>query len=231
MAFNDGDFVKVEYSAWRVADNKLVYTTDKKLAEENKTFDEEVSYAPQLIVVGKGNTVKGVEDAIRSMGVNETKKVELQPKEAFGDKDPELVKVLPLSDFKKRDIDPYPGMQLDIDGAVATVKSVNSGRVVIDANHPLAGEKLLYEIKVVEKVEKDEDKVRAIAGMYSLLPDSVTISGENTKVTFGDKVEKDSKYLINKSNFVNAVMRYMEKVAKVTVEEDYVRAKPEADKK
>ena len=140
MVFNDGDFVKVEYNAWRVADNMLVYTTSKKVAEENKVFDEEMHYVPQLIVIGKGTTVKGVENAVKTMNVNETKKVELQPKDAFGEKSAELVKVLPIADFKKRDIEPYPGMQLDIDGSVATIKSVNSGRVVVDANHPLAGE-------------------------------------------------------------------------------------------
>jgi FKBP-type peptidyl-prolyl cis-trans isomerase 2 len=223
LVFNEGDFVKVEYNAWRVADNKLVYTTSKKVAEDNQVFDEEATYAPQLVVLGKDTIIKGVEAAIKTMSVNETKKVELQPKDAFGEKAAELVKVLPLADFKKRDIAPYPGMQLDIDGGVATIKSVNSGRVVVDANHPLAGEKLLYEIKVVEKVEKDEDRIKAIAAMCSLVPDSVTVTGANIKVAFGEKIKKDRKYLIGKSDFLNTSMRLMEKVARITVEEDYAR--------
>ncbi len=230
MVFNDGDFVKVEYNAWRVADNMLVYTTSKKVAEENKVFDEEMRYVPQLIVIGKGTTVKGVENAVKSMNVNETKKVELQPKDAFGEKSAELVKVLPMADFKKRDIEPYPGMQLDIDGSVATIKSVNSGRVVVDANHPLAGEKLLYEIKVVEKIEKDDEKVKAVAGMFSLTPDSVSVTGAAAKVVFGEKVKKDRDYLLGKSDFLNAAMSFMDKLEKISVEEDYVRMKP-GDKK
>ncbi len=230
MVFNDGDFVKVEYNAWRVADNMLVYTTSKKVAEENKVFDEEMHYVPQLIVIGKGTTVKGVENAVKTMNVNETKKVELQPKDAFGEKSAELVKVLPIADFKKRDIEPYPGMQLDIDGSVATIKSVNSGRVVVDANHPLAGEKLLYEIKVVEKLEKDDDKIKAVAGMFSLVPDSISVTGADAKVVFGEKVKKDRDYLIGKSDFLNAAMSFMDKLEKISVEEDYVRAKP-GDKK
>jgi FKBP-type peptidyl-prolyl cis-trans isomerase 2 len=230
LVFNEGDFVKVEYNAWRVADNKLVYTTSKKVAEDNKVFDEEMRYAAQLVVVGKGTIIKGVDDAIKSMSVNETKKVELAPKDAFGEKAAELVKVMPLADFKKRDIDPYPGMQLDIDGAVATIKSVNSGRVVVDANHPLAGEKLLYEIKVTERVDKDEDKLKAIAAMYALVPDSITVTGPNVKVTFGEKVAKDRNYLIGKNDFLNTAMRLMEKLAKITVEEDYVRPAKEENK-
>lgn len=231
MVFNDGDFVKVEYNAWRMADNKLVYTTSKKMAEENKTLDENMRYEPQLIVIGKHSTIKGVENAIRSMSINETKKVELQPSDAFGEKSAELVKVLPLVDFKKRDIDPYPGMQLDIDGSIATIKSVNSGRVVVDANHPLAGERMLYEIKVVEKLEKDEDKLKAVAEMYSLAPNSVSITGTSARVAFGEKVKKDRDYLINKSDFLNSAMGFMDKLEKITVEEDYVRQKPENKEK
>lgn len=230
MAFNDGDFVKVDYSAWRVADSKLIYTTIKKVAEESNELDKEARYVPQLIVIGKGNAISGVEQAVRGMSINETKKVEIEPKDAFGDKDSSLVKVMSLSDFKKRDIEPYPGMRLDIDGAVATIKSVNSGRVVVDANHPLAGEKMLYEIRVVEKVEKEEDRVRALADNYGLAADSVAISDGNVRVVFGEKTEKDSKYLMNKGDFVNAVLRYMDKVAKVSVEEEYVRKKEEEKK-
>jgi FKBP-type peptidyl-prolyl cis-trans isomerase 2 len=182
---------------------------------------------PQLIVIGKGNAIKGVEEAVRGMNVSETKKVELAPKDAFGEKDSSLVKVMPLSDFKKREIDPYPGMQLDIDGAVAIVKSVSSGRVIVDANHPLAGEKMVYEIRIIEKVDKDEDRIRALADTYGVSADSVAVSNGNARVLFGEKVEKDSKYLVNKSDFVNAVLRYMDKISKVTVEEDYVRKKAE----
>lgn len=227
MVFTDGDFVKIDYSAWRVADNKLIYTTIKRVAEDNKQFDKDVRYSPQLLVLGKGTAIKGVEDAVKTMSVNETKKVELKPADAFGDKNSELVKVMSLADFKKRDIDPYPGMQLDIDGAVATIKSVSSGRVVVDANHPLAGEKLLYEIKVLEKVDKEDERVKALADFYGLQADSVNVSGGNVKVAFGEKVEKDGKFVVNKGDFINAVLRYLDSVKKVTVEEEYVRKSEE----
>lgn len=229
MAFNDGDFVKIEYSAWRVADGRMIYTTSRKLAEENDLFDKERAYVPQLVIIGKGSVIKGVENAVRSMGVNETKSVELEPGDAFGDKSPELVKIMPMAEFKKRDLNPYPGMQLDIDNAVAVVKSVNSGRVVVDANHPLAGERLKYEIKVVARLDGDDDRAKALAEAFSLKPDSVTVSGGQMKVIFGDKVEKNSRYLVNKSDFVNAVMAYLGHIDRVVVEEDY--AKPKEGKK
>ncbi|MDE1873616.1 MAG: peptidylprolyl isomerase [Candidatus Micrarchaeota archaeon] len=226
MAFNDGDFVKVDYSAWRAADNKLVYTTMKSVAEKNGTFDGETKYVPQLIVIGKGNAIRGVDEAIRKMSAGETKKVELEPEDAFGRRDPGLVKVMSTADFKRRDIEPQPGMQLDIDGAMATIKSVSSGRVIVDSNHPFAGEKMVYELKVLSKVEKDEEKVKAVAEVYDLVPDSIEIKDGDFRVVFGEKIEKDSKYLINKSDFVNALMRYMDKITKLRVEEDFAKGKP-----
>ena len=225
MAFNDGDFVKIEYSAWRMADGKMIYTTSKTLAEDNGIYDNEHLYVPQLVIIGKGSIIKGVENVVKGMAVDETKSVELEPKDAFGEKNPDLVKVMPIADFKKKDVYPYPGMQLDIDNMVAVVKSVNSGRVVVDANHPLAGEKLKYEIKLVAKLASDDEKVKALAEAFSLVPDSVSVSGNQMKVTFGDKIEKNSRFLVNKADFVNATMRYMEHIEKVVVEEDYSKPK------
>lgn len=228
MTFKEGDFVKVEYSAWRVADGKLTYTTSKEMAEKNDVYEKETRYAPALVIIGKNNSIKGVEKAVAQMQVNETKKVELEPKEAFGERDKELVRIMPLSDFKKRDIEPYPGMRLDLDNVPATVKSVNSGRVVVDANHPLAGEKMLYEIKVVEKVEKEDEKVKAIAEMFSLTPDSVSINANTAKVAFGEKTEKGAEYLLNKSRFVDAVFTYIDNINHVTIDEEFERKEQKA---
>lgn len=223
MAFKDGDFVRIDYSAWRVADNKLTYTTSKETAEKNGVYDKDARYAPTLVVIGKNNAIKGVENAVKQMQVSETKKVEIEPKDAFGERNSDLVKIMPLSDFRKKDLDPYPGMRIELDNIPATVKSVTSGRVVVDANHLLAGEKMLYEIKVVEKVENDDAKVKAIAEIFSLTPDSVSSSAGSVKVAFGDKTEKNADYLLNKSSFVEAIFRFMDSVKHVDVDEGYMR--------
>ncbi len=223
MSFKDGDFIRIEYSAWRVADNKLVYTTDEKAAKEAGVYFETSKYGPQLVVVGKSQIIKGLDSAIRGMSLNEKKKVELDPEQAFGTRDQELVKVMSLSDFKSRNMNPYPGMQLDLDGVIATVKSVNSGRVLVDANHPLAGEKLIYEVKVIAKIDKEEEKVSALAESYSLKPVSVKLEGKNVNVEFDAKTEKNSDYFINKTTFIDALLRYMENFEKVYVKEEYTK--------
>ncbi|MGI0141599.1 MAG: FKBP-type peptidyl-prolyl cis-trans isomerase [Candidatus Micrarchaeales archaeon] len=225
MSLKDGDFVKIEYTAWRAADNQLVYTTDEKKAKDNGAYYENSKYGPQLVVIGKSNTIKGLYENLKKMNVGEQKKVELSPTEAFGDRDNNLVKVMSISDFRGRNMEPYPGMQLDLDGVIATVKSVNSGRVMVDANHPLAGEKLIYEVKVLSMIEKDEEKVKELAEASSLKPKSVKIEGKSAIVEIGKEVEKDSDYFINKSNFVANLLRDMEHIEKVEIKEEYTREK------
>ncbi|MDE1869513.1 MAG: peptidylprolyl isomerase [Candidatus Micrarchaeota archaeon] len=225
MSFKDGDFVKIEYTAWRAADNHVVYTTDEKSAKDNGVYYENNKYGPQLVVVGKSNIIKGLADELKKMEMNVQKKVEIEPINAFGERDSQLVRVMPISDFRARNMEPYVGMQLDLDGTVATIKSVNSGRVMVDANHPLAGEKIIYEVKVVSKIEKDDEKVKELAESFALKPKVAKVEGKNAIVEIGSETDKNSEYFVNKSSFVNALLRDMDHIEKVEIKEDYVREK------
>ncbi len=226
MSFNDGDFVKVDYTARRASDNTIVYTTVEKAAKADDVYNAEGRYGPQLIVLGQNNAVRGVEEAVKTMSVGESKKVEVSPKDGFGERDEGLVNVMHLADFKKKDIYPEPGMQVNIDGTIALVKSVSSGRVVVDMNHPLAGERLVYDITIVGKVDSDSDKVKALAQHYSLSPDSASFADGKARLSFGDKIEKNTDYLVNKAALAEAILRYMPNASKVVFEEEYSRSEP-----
>ena len=63
MGFKDGDFVKIEYTAWRAADEQIVYTTDENKAKESGVHYDNSKYGPQLVVVGKSNVIKGLYEA------------------------------------------------------------------------------------------------------------------------------------------------------------------------
>ena len=78
----------------------------------------------------EGSKPKFIADgATVGMSVGEEKKTELEPKDAFGERNPELSRVMHLSDFRKRDMDPYPGMQVDIDGFLSPNASFGSSSV------------------------------------------------------------------------------------------------------
>jgi FKBP-type peptidyl-prolyl cis-trans isomerase 2 len=223
MAFKDNDFLKIDYSLWRVADNQLVRTTDKKLAEEKGIYREDIRYAPQLVVINRDNAIKALWEALKTMKVGDSKTLDLEPKDAFGERNQSLVRMMPVSDFRKRDIDPIPGMQIDIDGVIATVKSVNSGRVMVDANNPLAGEKVRYEIKVVSQLEKAEEKIRAVAEMYALEPHAINVNQTDARVVFDNKTKMDADYFLNKTYFIGTVFEYLDEIKKVVVEEEHLK--------
>lgn len=223
MTFGKGDFVKIDYSLWRVADEKLVRTTDKKLAQEKDIFAEGSRYEPQLIVIEKDSALKALWDAVKGMDVGQSKRIELEPKDAFGERNADLVRVMPVAEFRKKDIAPEPGMQIDIDGVIATVKSVNSGRVMIDANNPLAGEKIRYDIRVVEKVTKEEEKIRSIALSYGLEPEKTEVKDGVATLAFGPKTKINADYFVNKSYTIAAILEYMDNLKKVIVQEEYNR--------
>ncbi|MGC9190909.1 MAG: FKBP-type peptidyl-prolyl cis-trans isomerase [Candidatus Micrarchaeia archaeon] len=230
MAFKDGDFIEIEYTAWNAADNGVIFTTDEKKAKEAGIYDEKGRYGPVLVVLGSRSVVKGLEKGLHEMSLNETKRFELSPEEAFGERSEELVKVIPLSEFRKRDIAPYPGMSIDIDNMPAIVKSVNSGRVVVDANHPYAGRKIVYEVKVVKQLLDDKEKIQGLGKVYNVEPTTVEISGDVAKLGYGKDFNKDANYFVNKANLIASIFSYFEKIKKVEIKEDYERPAEQKEK-
>ncbi len=225
MAFKDGDFIEVEYSVWNAAGNTMLETTNEKLAKEHGIYSKDVRYGPVLIILGAHSVVKGLDSALREIEQGKEKKITLKPAEAFGERNPDLVRVMPLSEFRKRDVDPYPGMRVDLDNVGATVKSVNSGRVVLDANHPYAGMDVTYEVRVVKRLTGGEEKVSALGRTYGSEPGRVKIDGKRIEVEYGDSVKKNADYFIGKANLIAAVFSNLKDAEEVRVVEEYKRPK------
>lgn len=218
----DGDFIKISYTGKTIAAGKVFDTTSAEKAKEAGIVEEGRKFAPVLVVFGKGHVVKGLEEALRGMEVGERKSVELTPENAFGMRDPNLVRIMPLSEFKKRDLDPFPGMMLDLDGAKGIVKSVSGGRVMVDMNHPLAGEKIVYDVKIEEKLTETNPRIQAILESFNLKADSFKLEDGVLQVVFSPSVKKDVDFLVNKSNFVNSLLDLMSDVKKLSIVEEYV---------
>lgn len=163
------DFVRIKYSG--------------KVKETDQVFD---SGDDLCVIVGAGHILKGLDKALEQMNVGEKKVVEIVPEDGFGQRKAELIKLVPLSEFKRHGTKPYPGMVVNADNRQGRVLSVTSGRVKVDFNHPLAGKVLVYEVEIKEKVVKDEDKVKGLVNFYTKIePDklSVSISENQIEIT------------------------------------------------
>jgi len=140
-----------------------------KVKETGMEFDKGENVP---IVVGVNYTLKGIDNVLVEMNVGDKKIVELSPENAFGSREARLVKLVPLSEFKKHNTNPYPGMILEADNMRGRVLSVSGGRVSVDFNHPLAGKVLVYDLEVKEKIESLEDKVKALVEIYTRMDGS-----------------------------------------------------------
>ena len=176
MALKKGDFVLVEYEIRTKDTNRLVDTTDEELAKKEGIYEEDRVYGPVLVIVNEGKLIPGLEEAIASMDVGEEKTVEIPPEKAYGPHDPSKVKTFSLGAFRRRGILPKPGDLIEVNGQVARVVAVSGGRVILDFNHPLAGKTLVARIRVVAKLEKDEEKVKYLAARrLRVKPDDVKV--------------------------------------------------------
>ncbi len=163
MPFKDGDFVLVEYSLRLRDTGQLVDTTSEEEARKEGMYEEDRIYGPQLIVIGEGRVIPGLEEAIRGMNVGEEREVEIPPEKGYGARDPTKVKTYSLKQFMRHGIYPEIGKIVEINGQVGRIVAVESGRVKVDFNHPLAGRTLVAKIKIVKKLEDDAEKIKYLA--------------------------------------------------------------------
>ncbi|MBN1502205.1 peptidylprolyl isomerase [Candidatus Woesearchaeota archaeon] len=161
MKLKQKDFVELEYTGKVKEDSAVFDTTDEKVAKDNDIHQESASYGPVVVCLGQKYLVEGLEDELIGKGKG-TYKIEIKPEKAFGKKSAKLLKLVPIKVFKKQNIEPFPGLQINIDGLNGTIRNVSGGRVIVDFNHPLAGREIEYEVKVNRLVESTDEKVKAI---------------------------------------------------------------------
>lgn len=130
---------------------KIHYTG--KLAD-GVVFDSSEGREPLEFTVGEGNMIPGFENGVIDMKVNEKKTIVIPAEEAYGEVRDELIQEVPKTNLPE-DLEPEVGMGLV---SVApngqeiqfVVREVKEETIVVDANHPLAGKELTFDVELVE---------------------------------------------------------------------------------
>ena len=121
--------------------------------DDGNVLESTLSAPPPEIRLGNGDVLDALEKAFCGMVPGQVKKVHLKPEEAFGEYDPDLVDEVPIKDLQL-DSEPKIGMELEFDEDGETysgiITDVTDEVVCIDANHPLAGVNLNFELALVE---------------------------------------------------------------------------------
>ena len=160
MSIKNGDFVLANYTLKVKETGETVGTTLENVAKEKKLYRGEERYEPFFIVVGEGWVPKGLEEALATLEPGKPSTVELPPEKAYGVRDPKKVRLVPLRKFTAEGVAPVPGLQVNVDGKSALVRSVGAGRVQVDYNHPFAGKTLIYDITIEKIIESEDEKIR-----------------------------------------------------------------------
>lgn len=160
MKLKKHDFVEIEYTG-RLEDGTVFDTTNKDIAKDSGLGNENTIFGPAVICLGEGHIIKGIEDAIIGKEPGSFK-IDLKPENAFGKKDTKLLKLMPMRIFRKQSIQPFPGLEVNIDNIPGIIRSVSGGRVIVDFNHPLAGRPVSYEVKVTRVIKDPLEKAKAV---------------------------------------------------------------------
>ena len=137
-----GDKVKVHYHG------KLT---------DGTTFDSSTGREPLEFTIGSGMVIPGFDKGVTGMSVGEKKTITIPSDQAYGPKQEELIMEFPVAQFPP-EINPEPGMTLNMsDGQgqsfPVTVIEVKDSNVIIDANAPLAGEDLVFDLELMDIAE------------------------------------------------------------------------------
>ncbi len=187
-----GDFVEVQYIGM-LKDEEIVFdTTDKSIAKEKGIFNDNMTYGPVVVRIGEAQLLKGLDDKMIGKETGKEYKFELSAEQAFGKKNPKLLKMVPSSVFKKQGIRAMPGLEINIDGMVGMIRTVTGGRVIVDFNHPLSGRDIIYRVKINKKLEDDAEKIRSYLMLQlNVKKENIDVAaeGEKAKITFKNKVK------------------------------------------
>ena len=134
-----GDTVKVHYQG------RLV---------DGTTFDTSQGRDPLEFTVGNGMVIKGFDNGVLGMIVGDKRTIEIPVDDAYGPEDPQMIMDFPVDRFPS-DMKPEIGMQLNMSNGSGQnfpviIREIRQDSVLLDANHPLAGEDLIFDLELVD---------------------------------------------------------------------------------
>ncbi|MDR1819103.1 MAG: peptidylprolyl isomerase [Methanobrevibacter sp.] len=200
----NGDFVRVDLTGRIKETGEIFETTHEDVANEAGVYDENKAYVPMPVVIGGGHFLDAIDQALVGMKDGESKHVEIQPKDGFGERSSQAIKMIPLKEFKKANINPVPGMPITIGYNEGKILTVDGGRIKVDFNHTFAGKTLEYDLHIVEVIDDDKEKVKSMIELH--YPQQPKFDLEKTEVNIDGKtviikLDKVANYNNNQTQF------------------------------
>jgi len=162
MVLEKKDFIEIEFTG-KIKDGEIFDSNIKENLEKlHSGHNHPTKAKPFIFALGQGMFLKGIDDfLIGKPSAKNTYKIPLSPENAFGNRDPRFIQKIPIRVFKEQKMNPFPGAVFNFDGHIGKVLAVSGGRILTDFNNPLAGKEVVYEIKVLRKIDNINEKIKA----------------------------------------------------------------------
>lgn len=206
MIIKKGDFIELDYTG-KVSNEDIIYdTTIQSVAEDagllhkhepGSNHDHSDQYSPITICVGERHLLPGLDAQIQGKGLGKHN-FKLAPENAFGKKNPKLLQIIPMSQFKKQNIQPFVGLELNIDGKLGTIRSVSGGRTIVDFNHPLSGKEVEYDVDIKQIITDTKKQIEAIFKIIGVKPKSVVVKDKKSTVELEIDLPKEYMNILTK---------------------------------
>ena len=227
-AVNKGDFIMVDMTGSSVETGEVFDTSSEETAQAEGLYEEGRSYGSRLVIVGDGYVLRGLDEKLPGTAFDEEVEIEIDPQDAFGERNPDDLETVPYRVLRSKGINPYVGAELEIDGRSAIVRSVGAGRVQVDYNHPLAGRKIVYKLKVVEHITDEKDIMRALLGRRFLGIETKEFKLKKTKkklrIGIPDQIFFGENIQIAKRGVALDLLRYFEDIEEIEYYETIKRS-------
>ena len=189
-----GDVIEFDYDLHVQGQDALYDTTQRDHAEAEGVLEPGAYYTPMRYVLGAGRMIRGLEEALEKAEVGKEFVAELEPKDAYGERDPSRIETVAIKEFRKSDVEPKPGVVINWAGRRGTIRTVGGGRVRVDFNPPLAGKRLTYKITVRKVFSQPEDRIRGLILMNYPSSEGPSVSLEDGGKTAVVEMPESTKY-------------------------------------
>jgi FKBP-type peptidyl-prolyl cis-trans isomerase 2 len=204
MILKKNDFIEIEFTG-RIKGTGEIF--DSNIENDLKeTGLQKQESKPFIFALGQGMFLQGIDEFLVGKPEKAAEyKIDLSSDRAFGPRRSELVQLMPMRVFAKQNINPVPGAMFNFDGKIGKVLSVSGGRVMIDFNNPIAGKDVVYDVKLLRKIEDDNEKIKSFINFlflrdlaFEITKEKIILEVEKAMSQFVQMFEEKFKELFGK---------------------------------
>ena len=215
MAIKKNDFVEVEFTG-NITGTDEIFDTNIEADAKDAGMDLK-NIKPFTLAVGHKMLPTGFDNDLIGKEAGKEYTVNLKPEDAFGKRNPQMIRMIPTKQFIEQKINPVRGMQMALDGQLVKVLSSDKGRTLVDFNNPLAGKKVTYIYKINKIVTDQKEKINALQEF--LFRRNFEFEVKDKTVTF--KVDKQFE------QFVKMFAPKFEEILEMKIEAEVIEPKEE----